>query len=168
MFSGIHRLSYLTASSVLGSTPDIATYAKILTGGLLPLSLTLASNSIFEAFYHPERKVDALLHGHSYTANPIGCNVALKALQLIDRKSEETTGNWVDAKRDWGVTASRENSADQLWSMWSKQFIEEASRSPRVKSTMAMGTVLAIELQEPENAQFSGKTAGRNFAQYLY
>jgi dethiobiotin synthetase/adenosylmethionine--8-amino-7-oxononanoate aminotransferase len=157
VFSGIHRLSYLTASSVLGSTPDIATYAKILTGGLLPLSLTLASNSIFQAFYHPERKVDALLHGHSYTANPIGCNVALKALQLIDRKAEETTGNWVDAKEEWNVRGVEEGGSNQLWSLWSKQFIEDASRSSRVKSTMAMGTVLAIELQEPADAQFSGK-----------
>ncbi|KAJ9118274.1 hypothetical protein QFC22_004185 [Naganishia vaughanmartiniae] len=158
VFSGIHRLSYLTASTILGSTPDIATYAKILTGGLLPLSVTLASNSIFEAFLHPERKVDALLHGHSYTANPIGCNVALKALQLIDKKEKETDGNWVEAKQDWGVEAvgTLEEPSKQLWSMWSKQFIEDASRSPRVKSTMAMGTVLAIELQEPENAQFSG------------
>ena len=157
VFSGIHRLSYLTASSVLGSTPDIATYAKILTGGLLPLSLTLASNSIFQAFYHPEHKVDALLHGHSYTANPIGCNVALKALQLIDKKGEESTGNWVDAKQEWSVQGAAQSGSNQLWSLWSKQFIEDASRSSRVKSTMAMGTVLAIELQEPANAQYSGK-----------
>ncbi|KAJ9093462.1 hypothetical protein QFC19_008321 [Naganishia cerealis] len=159
VFSGIHRLSYLTASTILGSTPDIATYAKILTGGLLPLSVTLASNSIFEAFYHPERKVDALLHGHSYTANPIGCNVALKALQLIDKKEKETDGNWVEAKQEWGVEAigDRQDLSGQLWSLWSKQFIGDISRSPRVKSTMAMGTVLAIELQEPENAQFSGE-----------
>ncbi|KAJ9126398.1 hypothetical protein QFC24_002136 [Naganishia onofrii] len=160
VFSGIHRLSYLTASTILGSTPDIATYAKILTGGLLPLSVTLASNSIFEAFLHSERKVDALLHGHSYTANPIGCNVALKALQLIEKKGKEADGNWVEAKQDWGVEAvsGQDEHSKQLWSLWSKQFIEDASRSPRVKSTMAMGTVLAIELQEPDNAQFSGES----------
>lgn len=122
----------------------------------MPLSVTLASNSIFQAFYHPERKVDALLHGHSYTANPIGCNVALKALQLIDKKAEETSGNWVEGKHEWGVQSASEGSSNQLWSLWSKQFIEDASRSDRVKSTMAMGTVLAIELQEPADAQYSG------------
>lgn len=50
-------------------------------GGLLPLAVTLASEDIFAAFEGPA-KTDALLHGHSYTAHPIGCAAAVAALDL--------------------------------------------------------------------------------------
>ncbi len=154
VFTGLHRLSYLSASRVLGVSPDVACYAKILTAGLLPLSTTLASTSIYNAFLHPTKKVNALLHGHSYTANPIGCAVALKGLQMVKAKREEAAGNWVDARKEWGLSglaegslaAPIEGSAD-LWSLWSREFVFAASRIEGVKGVMALGTVLAIELE---------------------
>lgn len=142
MFSGLHRFGYHAASNVLGATPDISVYAKILTGGLLPLSATLASRSVFGAFLS-ERKVDALLHGHSYTANPIGCAVALKALQMIE--DAEGDGTWAKPKADWGT---------QRWSFWEKGFVEAVSRAEGVKGAMAMGTVLAVELEDREAGEW--------------
>ncbi len=138
VFSGLHRFGYHSAAAVLGATPDIAVYAKILTGGLLPLSATLASRSIFGAFFS-DRKVDALLHGHSYTANPIGCAVALKALGMI--ADAEANHTWAVPKADWGT---------ERWSFWRRAFLEEVSRAEGVKGAMAMGTVLAIELQDSD------------------
>ncbi|CAK9781058.1 adenosylmethionine-8-amino-7-oxononanoate transaminase [Cutaneotrichosporon oleaginosum] len=138
VFSGLHRFGYHSAASVLGTTPDISVYAKILTGGLLPLSATLASRSIFDAFLS-ERKVDALLHGHSYTANPIGCAVALKALEMI--ADAEDANTWAAPKADW---------ATERWSFWRKAFLDDVSRANGVRGAMAMGTVLAIELQDAE------------------
>ncbi|CAJ0745627.1 2992_t:CDS:2 [Entrophospora sp. SA101] len=61
VFTGFWRLGYKSAS-----------YAKLLTGGLLPMAVTLAKSSIFDSFLG-DSKVDALLHGHSFTAHPIGC-----------------------------------------------------------------------------------------------
>ncbi|GMK55471.1 hypothetical protein CspeluHIS016_0205270 [Cutaneotrichosporon spelunceum] len=138
VFSGLHRFGYHSAASVLGTTPDISVYAKILTGGLLPLSATLASQSVFAAFLS-NRKVDALLHGHSYTANPIGCAVALKALGMIG--DAERDGTWAAPRQDWGAAR---------WSFWRKAFLDEVSCARPVKGAMAMGTVLAIELQDSE------------------
>ncbi|KAJ2994835.1 hypothetical protein HDV02_001294 [Globomyces sp. JEL0801] len=60
--------------------PDIACYAKCLTGGLIPLSATLATSKIFNAF-DGDTKLQALLHGHSYTAHPIGCAVAVQSIK---------------------------------------------------------------------------------------
>jgi dethiobiotin synthetase/adenosylmethionine--8-amino-7-oxononanoate aminotransferase len=129
----LNRFGYHSAASVLGHTPDIAVYAKILTGGLLPLSATLASQSIFASFLS-DKKVDALLHGHSYTANPIGCSVAFKAIEMMESKT------WDEERALWG-------GADR-WSFWSERFISQASTLPGIKGTMAMGTVLAIELDD--------------------
>lgn len=138
VFSGLYRFGYHSAAAVLGATPDISVYAKILTGGLLPLSATLASRSIFDAFLS-DRKVDALLHGHSYTANPVGCAVALKALQMIEGAERDET--WAGPRADWDA---------ERWSFWQKGFLDEVSRAPGVKGAMAMGTVLAVELQDSE------------------
>jgi dethiobiotin synthetase/adenosylmethionine--8-amino-7-oxononanoate aminotransferase len=83
VFVGMYRLgpSYPSVSSLFkGVYPDIACYAKSLTGGLLPLAVTLTTKEIFQVFEGDE-KIDALLHGHSYTAHPIGCAVALESLR---------------------------------------------------------------------------------------
>lgn len=52
-----------------------------VAGGTVPLAATLASKGVFEAFSSPE-KVDALLHGHSYSGYAIGCGVAVEALKI--------------------------------------------------------------------------------------
>lgn len=148
MFSGLHRFGYNSAATVLGHTPDISAYAKILTGGLLPLSTTLASPSIFSAFLSPD-KVDALLHGHSYTANPIGCAVALEAMKLTT--NYEAKGGWQGEKNMWGV----KKGVEGRWSFWKKEFVEDISRAEGVKGAMAMGTVFAIELQDDENGELA-------------
>uniref|UniRef100_A0A9I9EAW4 Uncharacterized protein n=1 Tax=Cucumis melo TaxID=3656 RepID=A0A9I9EAW4_CUCME len=57
-----------TAAELLHCMPDIACFAKLMNGGIIPLSATLASNS-------------ALLHGHSYSAHDLGCTVAAKSIK---------------------------------------------------------------------------------------
>ena len=62
-----------------GSPHNKAPVDTLLAGGVLPLAVTLASEAVFDAFKGPG-KLDALLHGHSYTAHPIGCAAAVAAL----------------------------------------------------------------------------------------
>ncbi|CAG8835736.1 10199_t:CDS:2, partial [Racocetra persica] len=50
VFTGFWRLGQLSGANALGVTPDIATYAKLLTGGLIPMSATLTTSSIFSTF----------------------------------------------------------------------------------------------------------------------
>lgn len=71
VFTGFYRLGRLAAADVLGVHPDIACYAKLLTAGAAPLAVTLASGAVFDSF-KGESKLQALLHGHSYTAYPVG------------------------------------------------------------------------------------------------
>ena len=67
---------------IIGEKPDISCYAKLLTGGLMPMSATLATGgeSLMLSTVLGKRK--GLLHGHSYTAYPIGCAVGAKALSM--------------------------------------------------------------------------------------
>ena len=77
VFAGIWRLGAEGAWELLGDgcAPDISCYAKLLTGGLVPLAITASTEDVFDAFRGPT-KTHALLHGHSYTAYPVGCAVA--------------------------------------------------------------------------------------------
>ena len=90
--------------------PDIICIAKGLTGGNLPLALTLSTEEIFEAFLD-DRTDKALLHGHSFTANPIACAAANATLQiyqsenLIQRSSfiEQRMSDWVAQNQNSGA-----------------------------------------------------------------
>lgn len=50
VFTGCWRLGPPTAGRILGETPDIACYAKLLTGGVAPLAVTLSSEAVFDSF----------------------------------------------------------------------------------------------------------------------
>jgi adenosylmethionine-8-amino-7-oxononanoate aminotransferase len=62
--------------------PDFLCMAKGLTGGFLPLALTVTSEEIYTAFLGDHFST-AFAHGHSYTANPLGCSAAIASLELL-------------------------------------------------------------------------------------
>lgn len=62
--------------------PDFLCVAKGLTGGFLPLALTITSEEIYSAFLGDHFST-AFAHGHSYTANPLGCAAAIGSLDLL-------------------------------------------------------------------------------------
>jgi adenosylmethionine-8-amino-7-oxononanoate aminotransferase len=65
-----------------GITPDIICLSKALTGGYLPLGVTATTGTIYDAFLSDDR-ARTFFHGHSYTANPLACAVALASLELF-------------------------------------------------------------------------------------
>jgi adenosylmethionine-8-amino-7-oxononanoate aminotransferase len=81
VMTGFGRTGALFACARAGIAPDLLCVAKGLTGGMLPLAATLATEALFETFRARETS-KALFHGHSFTANPIGCAVALASLDL--------------------------------------------------------------------------------------
>lgn len=81
VMTGFGRTGTLFACEQAGIAPDLLCLAKGLTGGVFPLSATLCSAALFERFLSDER-ARALFHGHSFTANPIGCAVARASLAL--------------------------------------------------------------------------------------
>jgi dethiobiotin synthetase/adenosylmethionine--8-amino-7-oxononanoate aminotransferase len=141
VFTGIYRLGRYSSSSFLQVHPDISVHAKLLTGGLVPLCTTLASEAIFDSF-SSEDKSDALLHGHSYTAHPVGCQVALESLKEMNKM--EATDAWgIFKSNGWGTTTS---TGVNVWSMWSSSFVDIVSKHAQIGGVWALGSVLAITL----------------------
>ncbi|MCH2102415.1 MAG: adenosylmethionine--8-amino-7-oxononanoate transaminase [Planctomycetes bacterium] len=87
VMTGFGRTGQLFATRKAGVSPDVLCLAKGLTGGMLPLAATLATEELFSSFLS-EDKSGALFHGHTFTAHPIGCAVALASLELT--LAEET------------------------------------------------------------------------------
>ncbi|CAL1715948.1 unnamed protein product [Somion occarium] len=145
VFVGLYRLGFESIIPLLGVFPDISVNAKILTGGLVPMAVTLASDSIFKAFYS-EKKVDALLHGHSYTAYPVGCEVANEALNVIEKLSK--SGEWEEAKARWASPQETKLQSNGVWSFWDPDFVSELSKLPCVGEVMTLGTVLSIKIAD--------------------
>ena len=65
--------------------PDLICLSKGLTAGYLPLAVTVASDEVYEAFLSDDRR-KTFFHGHSFTANPLGCAVALAGLDIFERQ----------------------------------------------------------------------------------
>jgi dethiobiotin synthetase/adenosylmethionine--8-amino-7-oxononanoate aminotransferase len=90
VFTGLYRLGRFTSSSFLQAQPDISCHAKLLTGGLVPLCTTLASDSIYNSFLSSD-KSDALLHGHSVSIGFfLSQNVSGAALHQIPLEAESS------------------------------------------------------------------------------
>lgn len=158
VFTGLYRLGRATSASFLGVQPDVAVNAKLLTGGLIPLCTTVASQEIFDTFSSPE-KSDALLHGHSYTAHAVGCTVAVDSLKAMAEM--DVNGSWNGFKAGWEskTPAPVETSTPDIWSVWSPNLLQELSCSESVESVFAIGTVLSISLRDAQGGGYTSNAA---------
>lgn len=161
VFTGLYRLGQLTPASIIGIHPDVSAHAKILSGGIVPLSTTLARQSLFDNFLGEEKK-EALLHGHSYTAHPVGCAVANASLDEISKLTQ--SDEWKSSKRAWG--SKGESGA---WSLWSPEAVKLLSGLNNVDGVVALGTVLIVHLkssgrgyESSEGQRFLASLAGKN------
>jgi len=105
-------------------SPDVVALAKGLSGGYLPLAATLATEEIFRAFDGaPE---NTFFHGHSYTANALGCSVARASLALLKDPAEQQRR-----------TTLIQNLAELSRDFW---------KHPHVGDVRQEGTILAVEI----------------------
>ena len=81
VMTGWGRTGTLLACDQGGVTPDILCLSKGLTGGAVPLAVTLASQPVYDAHLSEDR-ARMFFHSSSYTANPIGCAAALANLDI--------------------------------------------------------------------------------------
>jgi adenosylmethionine-8-amino-7-oxononanoate aminotransferase len=80
---GFGRTGKMFAHQYEKIIPDFVCLSKGLTGGYLPLSVTLTNDNIYSAFYS-DNIADAFLHSHSYTGNPLACSAALGTLSIFE------------------------------------------------------------------------------------
>ena len=125
VMTGWGRTGTLLACEQAGVVPDIICLSKGLTGGSLPLAVTVASPPIYEAHLSNDR-AKMFFHSSSYTANPIACAAALANLQIW---REEPV-----LERVAGLATMQEEMLDRV------------ARLPGVFNPRRLGTITAFEL----------------------
>jgi len=83
---GFGRTGKMFACEHADITPDIMCLSKGITSGYLPLSLTIVTDEIYNAFYHDYTELKAFMHSHSYTGNPLACAVACETLNIFEEE----------------------------------------------------------------------------------
>jgi adenosylmethionine-8-amino-7-oxononanoate aminotransferase len=83
VLTGFGRCGRMFACDLAGVIPDIMCLSKGLTGGFLPLAATVCTAAVHETFCSRDRS-HTFFHGHSYTANPLGCAAAIANLKIFD------------------------------------------------------------------------------------
>ena len=125
VMTGWGRTGTLLACEQAAVVPDILCLSKGLTGGAIPLAVTLASEPVWDAHYAEDR-ARMFFHSSSYTANPIACAAANANLAIWRDEP-------VRARIDWLALAQ----ADRL---------AKVARHPRVSGARQCGTIAAFEL----------------------
>ena len=86
VMTGFGRTGRMFAVEHEGVNPDIMVMAKGLSGGYLPIAITLTSEELFSVFDGSVAEGKALAYGHSYTANALGCAAAKASLEVFENE----------------------------------------------------------------------------------
>lgn len=81
--TGFGRTGKMFACDYAQITPDIMCLSKGLTGGYLPMAITITTNKIYDAFYADYNEGKAFMHSHTYSGNPLGCSAALAVQKVL-------------------------------------------------------------------------------------
>jgi adenosylmethionine---8-amino-7-oxononanoate aminotransferase len=130
VMTGWGRTGTLFACEQAGVAPDIMCLSKGLTGGTLPLAVTLCSAAVFEAHASPDRS-KMFFHSSSYTANPIACAAALANLNIW---SSEPVRERIEALVNF--------QAERL-----APFVTDT----RFENVRQLGTITALDLKVPDS-----------------
>lgn len=85
--TGFGRTGKMFAFDHAEVSPDIMCISKGLTGGYMPMSITITTDEIYNAFYDDYNKSKAFMHSHTYSGNPLGCAAALAVQKILKEDS---------------------------------------------------------------------------------
>ncbi|MBE6447442.1 MAG: adenosylmethionine--8-amino-7-oxononanoate transaminase [Alphaproteobacteria bacterium] len=125
--TGFGRTGKMFACDHAEITPDIMCLSKGLTGGYMPMSITVTTQKIYDAFYDDYLKGKAFMHSHTYSGNPLGCSAALAVLQIFE---------------DENILLKTKATADYITSTLTTAFIDH----PNIGEIRHIGLIHAIEL----------------------
>jgi adenosylmethionine-8-amino-7-oxononanoate aminotransferase len=134
VMTGWGRTGTLLACEQADVVPDILCLSKGITGGTLPLAVTVATPPIFEA-HRSKNRADMFFHSSSYTANPIACAAANANLAI-----------W----REEPVLERIAGLCDRQ-----QRHIEAVGKMGGVRNPRRIGTIAAFELDQPESNYLS-------------
>ncbi len=100
--TGFGRTGRMFACEHESVVPDIICLSKGITGGYLPLAVTVTTEKIYDAFLGEFSELKTFFHGHSYTGNPLGCAAALACLEIFEKeKTLATLPPKIQILEDW-------------------------------------------------------------------
>ncbi|MBF0154680.1 MAG: adenosylmethionine--8-amino-7-oxononanoate transaminase [Magnetococcales bacterium] len=136
VMTGFGRTGAMFACHKAGVDPDIICLSKGLTGGFLPLAVTVCRDEIYQAFLD-DGFDQAFAHGHSFTANPLGCAAGIASLELFEK--EKTLARVVNIERV------------------NKERVLELINHPKVMRGRVLGGIAAVELDD--SIQYASETS---------
>jgi adenosylmethionine-8-amino-7-oxononanoate aminotransferase len=129
VMTGFGRTGTIFACNQLKEDVDFMCLSKSLTGGTLPLSITTCSDEIYSSFLG-DTLSKAFLHGHSFTANPIGCTAAIASLELLEKEECQKSIAHISEQH--------------------KAFASTIQHHPMLRNIRQTGTILAMDIHTSE------------------
>lgn len=100
--TGFGRTGKMFACEHEGVAPDMLCLSKGITGGYMPLAVTVASQEIYDAFLGEFSELKTFFHGHSYTGNPLACAAALACLDIFEKeKTLDSLHSKIEILEQW-------------------------------------------------------------------
>jgi adenosylmethionine-8-amino-7-oxononanoate aminotransferase len=146
VMTGFGRTGALFASSELQYPPDMICISKALTGGMLPLAITAVSQDVFDGFISADHS-RTFFHGHTYTANPMACAVAIESLRISTSDECAHARAHIEARH--------------------RECSEVLSRETRVKDARVAGTILALTLSSDDGQRGYRASLGVNVRSFF-
>ena len=134
---GFGRSGTFFACEQAAIRPDFLCLSKGISGGYLPLSVVLTSDSVYQAFYAAKTS-RGFLHSHSYSGNPLACRAALATLDIFDS--------------DDVIHANRAKAE------YMRHAIERIARLPHIAHVRQTGMIAAFDVADA-GADFSARFA---------
>ncbi len=135
VFTGFYRTGCFFGFEHSQIKPDFVCLSKGLTGGFLPLAVTLTSDRLYERFHGDDMR-QAFLHGHSYTANPISCAAALATLKLLQTETVQSKIRDIE--------------------VWTQQSVAELMETGLFFRGRTLGTIGAVDVSDEDPNYFRG------------
>ncbi|MDD4376728.1 MAG: adenosylmethionine--8-amino-7-oxononanoate transaminase [Eubacteriales bacterium] len=132
--TGYGRTGKMFAFDYCNSSPDIMCISKGLTGGYMPMAMTITTDKIYNVFYDDYNKGKAFMHSHTYSGNPLGCAAALAVLQIF--KEEDI------------LEKANENAK-----YFNKAVLEELGDYESVGEIRSIGLINAIEIVKDKSTK---------------
>jgi adenosylmethionine-8-amino-7-oxononanoate aminotransferase len=136
VMTGWGRTGRMFALNYISQVPDMVCLSKGLTGGVLPLGLTVTTQKIYEAFLHDET-AKAFLHGHSFTGSALACAAANASLDIFE---QQDTWESIERIEEQHLT-----------------FAQRLKNNHKVSGIGVCGTILRFEINAEDSGYFSGK-----------
>ncbi|MCS7004832.1 MAG: adenosylmethionine--8-amino-7-oxononanoate transaminase [Cytophagales bacterium] len=146
VMTGFGRTGELFASSQLQHQPDIFCLSKGLTGGFLPLGVTVCADFIYDA-YRTDDFMKTFFHGHSFTANPLACAAANASLDLL-------------------LTEECYQKRKRIHKRHT-QFLQELQRCSAVENVRCIGTIAAFDVKTAEYTSYVNEARGKLYAFFI-